>query len=112
MRSRLCFTCIALGNISKEAPTRLKLFHDAGTLPVKVLNGRLAYSKLDKEPQDNGKGPCSLLFPSLKCLICSQNLVLVVEDITTYTAIQSATAGDLPVSHVLTCAYIMMHATQ
>lgn len=75
-------------------PTRLNLLHEAGTLPVKKFDDKPAYSNLDKEPQDDGKEPCSLLASSVKYLNCNQKLLLLVKHSTTYT-IQSATTQKL-----------------
>lgn len=47
-------------------PTLLQLPQAVGTPPVNVLYAMLAYSISEKELQDDGKDPCSLLLLSLK----------------------------------------------
>lgn len=51
-------------------------------------------SRLDKEPQDDGKEPFSLLLSSLKYLICNQDLLLLVA---TYTIVihNATTSGSI-----------------
>ena len=65
---------IIFSDISKRAHTILKLFQEAGTLPVKKLDAILAYCSLGKEPQDDGKEPFSLFSPRLRYFSCNQPL--------------------------------------
>lgn len=66
-------------HIEQGSPTRLRLLHEAGTVPVKVLNASRAYCSLNKEPQELGKEPFSLLLSRSTYSSCSnQNLVLVI----------------------------------
>lgn len=73
--------------MSKGSSTRVQFPQEAGTVPIKALDASLAYSMLEKEAQDEGKEPFSVLLSRSKKPICNQNLMLVVEHSITYTII-------------------------